>query len=383
MEININLSAKMTAEKQKLLEDRVIRIPKRYREKLGITVGEFLSLRAKNGEFITLQVEVAYKKDSKANEYFAYVTDTIYSTLNLINNKEDVKIVDEITLGTDPEFFIIDRQNKGNIIGANYWFDKWGEIGFDALLAEIRPAPSTNVNILVNNIRTLLNRVQQTINAEGTFNTDLYASSHYRGICAGFHLHYGIPKQLLGNHSTNKVILNTIVRVLDYYVTLPCVVVEGMKESGRRCAPFISYGKIGDYRVDHRTLEYRVPGASLLKHPVLTEGLIALGATVIEDVISRARVLTDDFQNKTLLGYENLQKLYPGIPDMNTLYNAVSVPDDTNARYYFERIKSDVKNMVGYSKRISAIENFFVNVDTPFTNSIVKNWQLNNMIMSA
>ena len=382
MEIKISMSEKMSSERQKLLEDRVLRVPKSYRKELGITVGEFVNLRAKHGEIITLQIEVSYKEDSKNNDQSVYVTDYIYGKLDLVNDKKNVKIVDEITLGTDPEFFVLDSHSK-NILSASRWFDKWGEIGYDGLAAEIRPAPSIEVSVLVENIRVLLAKIKQATDADQNFDAELHAMSHYKSICAGFHLHYGIPKQLLSSASSNRSILNTIVRVLDYYIAIPGIIPEGMKDSGRRCAPFISYGKIGDYRIDHRTLEYRVPGAALLKHPILTKGLIALGATVVEDVISRARILTDDFQNKNLLSYDNLQTLYPGIPDMNTLFNIVSVPDTTNARTHLNKIKDDVRSMVGYNKRSIDIETFFSNIDTPFSSNLGQNWQLNNSIMIA
>lgn len=383
MEININISNKMSVEKQKLLEDRVIRIPKSYREKFGVTVGEFIHLRTNNGELLVLQVEIAYKEDNKADEMSAYVTDTIYAKLNIINNKnDDIKIIDEITLGTDPEFFLINTVSK-DILSATRFFDKWGTIGYDGVLAEIRPDPSTSEEVLTENIRTLLNKAKQIIDQNKTLSTSMIASSHYKGLCSGFHLHYGIPKQLLNNYSSNKPILNTIIRILDFYVALPAVIVEGIKDSGRRCAPFIAYGKIGDYRVDHRTLEYRVPGASLLKHPILAKGLIALGATVIEDVISRARVLTDNFSNKDLLGQHNINSLYPGIPDTNTLYRSVCVPDTTNARLYLDSIITDVRNMIGYNKRAASIEAFFSNLDTPFSNNLISNWQLGYKKMTA
>jgi len=40
-----------------------------------------------------------------------------------------------------------------------------------------------------------------------------------------------------------------------------------------------------------------MPGGSLLRHPILTRGVLGLGAVVIEDIISRIKICTDSFEN--------------------------------------------------------------------------------------
>jgi len=363
--------------KATFLEDRTIRMPQKYRELLGCDIGQFIGLKTVDNDILSLQVMQAFKEDVEQDENSAYVTSALFNVLNVGNQHEyDLKVVDDITLGCDPEFFLLSDKK---VVPANRYFNKHNPVGSDGMLAEIRPAPSIDEHVVVNNIRKQLIEARSHINKRGHEHIKLYAASGYGGLTAGFHLHFGLPNSLLGNTDIKKPVIEQIVRVLDYYVGMPCVLQEGIEDSQRRCATFVPYGKAGDYRLDYRTLEYRVVGGAMLKHPILTTGLLSLGAVVIEDIVSRIKLCTDDFANFSFINNDlNLNKLYPNVPSNHELIELVGVPGTEGVTRHIDKIVTDVGKMVGFHKRSAAIEQFLINLQNKFSHSIDDNWLLNS-----
>jgi hypothetical protein len=359
--------------KATFLEDRTIRMPQKYRELLGCDIGQFIGLKTVDNDILSLQVMQAFKEDLEQGEDCAYVTSELFNNLNINPHNEcDLKIVNDITLGCDPEFFLISDKN---IVPANRYFNKYAPVGSDGMLAEIRPAPSVDEHVVVNNIRKQLLEARARIDKRGHKHIRLHAASGYNGLTAGFHLHFGLPTNLLGISDIKTPVIEQIVRVLDYYVGMPCVLQEGIEDSQRRCATFVPYGKAGDYRLDYRTLEYRVAGGAMLKHPILTTGLLALGAVVIEDIISRVKLCTDNFANFSFINNDlNLNKLYPNVPSKNELVELVGVPGTEGVVRHIDKIVTDVGKMVGFNKRSASVENLFINLENKFSHSIDDNW---------
>jgi hypothetical protein len=173
-----------------------------------------------------------------------------------------------------------------------------------------------------------------------------------------------------------------------HYVGVLSIIPEGSIDSGRRCAPFVSYGKVGDYRIDYRTLEYRVPGGALMKHPILAKGLISIGATVIEDAISRISEYTNGFDNTgspSLI--DDLSKLYPNIPDTESLFKIICTPDISIAKKHMNNIIKDISQMIGFNDRAGSINEFINNIENNFDSNIDLNWQTrkgqNNSFLEA
>ena len=376
MQINLKCSYVMDIQKT-VLESRTIRMPQRYREQLGFDLGQFIGLRTNSGTLISLQVMPAFKDDLSRCEESAYVTTVMYEQLNCGNKTADFEIVNDITLGTDPEFFLL---SGTKILPANRYFKKWNPVGSDGMLAEIRPSPSVSEDVVVNNIRRQLGEARQRIDARGHKHAVLHAASAYAGVTAGFHLHSGLPKAMLGDNNENRLVLTQIVRALDYYVGLPCVLQEGIQECQRRCATFLPYGKAGDFRLDFRTLEYRVPGGIMLKHPILTRGLLALGAVVVEDAISRVKHCTDDFTDKAAMQTcASLNKLYPNVPSQQEATELINTPGIEGASRNINSIMADVGKMVGINKRAEAVNALFANLTTNFSSNIDDNWETRNV----
>ena len=379
MKLMINPSKLMEdkAKEERLIERKVIRIPKDLRELSKLDLGGFLDMRAADNSIISLAIEKAYEEDVGSNSSSAYVTNEIFELLtNNSSNSCEVEPINNITLGCDPELILVDRKDA-NIITAGKYFKKWDPVGYDGLLLEFRPLPSTDVDVVIANISNMLTQARQKINDNQVMIT---AVSAYRKVTAGFHLHYGIPNDLLGYKKIK--IADQIVKIMDYYVGVPSILPEGDDDSYRRTAPYLAYGKPGNYRLDNRTLEYRVPGAALMKHPILAHGIISIGATVIEDIVSRIKHCTDNF---TKLDYvstdKDIRELYPDIPTVMTIFSIVCSADIKLAMTYYDNIRSGIEKMVGYEKRADSINEYFKCVESKmsFSPDMEVNWCKNGI----
>jgi len=397
MKIPIKTSWTMDNAKENIIqESRVIRAPREFRQFADLHLGDFVTLRAHNGELLLLTIEKAYDDDVKADSLCAYLTSRIY---NLVAEKQaqvcNLNIVNGITLGCDPELMIIDR-NTGNLVSAQNFFGlrKQGEIGYDGLLIEFRPLPSIHESVVVDNIYTLLTKARTYLDSCQMFPSTMLAGiSSFRGkaavarnvttntvlfqphvqLTAGFHLHYGIPREILG--WKKNFVAKQVVKALDYYVGLPSIIPEGYNDSYRRTVQGLEYGKPGMFRLDDRTLEYRTPGASLMKHPILAQGLIGLGATVIEDICSRVKTITNGFtQLDEIASDADIKILYPHIPPVMELFRAICSPTIDVAKRHLDTIRRDVEDMVGYAGRANSINNFFDNIETTFSIDVEDNW---------
>ena len=370
-------------------EQKLIRVPLELREFYQLSIGQFLNLKSKNGKIVTLKVAPAYKEDSNANPMLAYVNSKVFEVLQLENVVQipEIEIVEDITLGCDPEFFLVD--DTGRLLYASTFFRRWSDVGHDGPMVEIRPLPSIKEEIVTDNMYALLNKARYTIDAHPPVlsfnrhisgrNIRMVAASAYNNEAAGFHLHFGLPKPLLGPHKYNrKLLARQIVKALDFYVGIPSIILEGEMDSFRRSFVAGRYGKPGEFILDNRTLEYRVPGGYLLRHPVLTKGLLALGAVVVEDVISRIKAITNNFENlDAMVADEDIRMVYPNIPSANEIYKSIVTRTTTFAEQNMEIIVNDIRDMMGYDKRAKSIEGFLDCILTKkeYSNLIEVNWR--------
>lgn len=365
------------------MESRHIRIPFELRKRSGLKEDEFVNLRTKTGKIATLKVSMAYGDDALNDPLSAYVSKEIFDVLCLEYIKkyeQDIEVVNNITLGCDPEFFLVNRDDA-QIIPAFRLFKKLGQVGHDGVMMEIRPLPSADEFVVANNIYNLIKKAREKINNDRRVDgnkVNMIAASYYNGLAAGFHLHFGLPHRILGrNRGVKNDFQKQIVRALDYYVGVPAVMPEGKEDHLRRTSQHVIYGKPGERRVDNRTLEYRVPGGSLMRHPILTVGILGLGAIVIEDVVSRMKVDTGSFSDLSAVSdIKGLKKIYPNIPDILELIKIVCSKDLTLARRHIDIITDDVSQMLGFNKRRTSIEQFFkcIHNGTKFDSNIENNW---------
>lgn len=363
---------------ESLLERRLIRAPREFRELTEIYLGDFLDMKTTDGGMISLAVDRAYEGDIKMDPLSAYVTSEVFKMLfGSGADGYEVDLVEGITLGCDPELILVSRKDA-EIIEATHFFNKWGAVGYDGLLMELRPLPSTSEEVVVNNLFGLIQQARGVIDKNKRhrdIKIMMTAVSSYKKISAGFHLHYGLPSEILGQNK--RFMANQVVKALDYYVGIPSMLPEGSDDSYRRTVPYLEYGKPGNYRIDHRTLEYRVPGAALMKHPVLARGIMSLGAVVIEDIVSRVRHCTDGFAElKNVSTDGDIRELYPNIPPVMQLFAAICNVSIDPAMSHFKNIKADVEKMVGYDRRSSSIKEYFKCIDSgvTFSPDVEENW---------
>jgi len=360
-------------------ENRIIRIPKNYREVLGVSASEFIKARTKWGGLETLQVTEAFIEDKDEDNASAYVTSSTSRKLFMSANNtlSEVNIFGNLTLGCDPESFLVDKRTN-EPVAAHRIMRKSGEVGHDGMLLEFRPNPSIYAKEVCDNLWVLIGKARQIVNSSANGkNIMIVGGSSFRGLTAGFHLHYGLPRGLLNWKKENKEVAVLLTRVLDYYIGVPAIIPEGNRDVYRRASLWLGYGKPSDHNLDGRTLEFRVPGGVNLVHPLLTIGLLTLGAVVVEDVVSRINACTSNFTDfKSLYLGNGIKDLYPKLPSGAEIFNMICTPDITLAANQLQKIKGGVREMVGYAHRAASIEMYFelLEKQTDFGFDIEKNW---------
>lgn len=366
-------------------EDRLIRLPKEMREELRVEPGQFLSLEGINNRVVVLQVHRAYLDDTFEDVEAAYVSRFTYQHLN-VKKISTVKPHKDILLGCDPEFFIVNRRINATI-SASHFFPHTGDIGSDCGLAEIRPRPSTTINGLIHNIEDLLKQANRRLQNRHMWQKEpleLIAASSWNNAAAGFHVHYGMPSYMLDvTYPNAKMNLSRIVDILDYYVGIPAILPEGEDDIKRRSGWRNRYGKPGDHRTDLLTLEYRVPGGHLLRHPELSAGLISISKVVMKDILSRLSAQSKKFDKEIdLSDYNTLRSLYPNLPEKKEVFHSITDPKVNNALKHADKILDDINQMYGFAEESDTIINYFdyvinnIQGNKKYTESLDMNWRL-------
>lgn len=372
------------------LEDRSIRVPLELRRECNIKLSDFINLKSINGDLIALKVSMSYIDDAEADSMTAYVTRNVFDALNLDDIKgghnQEVLLFDGMTLGCDPELFLVNGNTHDIVSPKVICKAKYGQVGHDGYMLEVRPLPSPSEVVVVKNLWTCLSRAREMLNkskkVDGN-NTLMCAMSHYRNITAGFHIHFGIPNELKGGLKYGKrwSVNNQIARVLDYYVGIPAIIPEGEDDCTRRTSLDIEYGKPGEWRQEAATFEYRVPGGNLLRHPTLAMGIIGLGAIVMEDALSRISMCTDGFKNLGVIkSVKDIQEIYPNVPEMLDVSKIICSRSVKPAINLLDTIVDDVESMVGFERRRNSIEQMVkcLRGGHTFSPYVDINWRLQN-----
>lgn len=407
MKLNIRVSRGMMSPKAPFgqIEQYIIRIPDHLRRALNLEVGETLYLKTIDDENLVLTVYPALGKDEWYDSESAFVVKRVFDRVNLENKKKtesDLKPIEGgVSLGCDPEFLIVDR-NVGTAIPANSIIGGGAheKIGSDQGLVEIRPDPAMDEHTLVENMRLLLigARTKLDNTLEGAAlrgNKSWYAGKDltFEGRSSilsykqelwscGFHLHFGLhPKLRIRKKNTNYravlAFLASTVMVLDYFVAIPAVIPEGDVDNVRRTAG--KYGQAGDFKHNKFfTLEYRVPGGHHMRSPMLSRGLIGIGALVVEDVMTRAQEITKGFTRLSKLSsYAKMRELYPQLPDYKILKLALTAKDVSIAKNLYQELIPQLEHMIKYEERKESIVPFVEYIssgDHNISANIEDNW---------
>jgi len=188
----------------------------------------------------------------------------------------------KLTLGADPEFCFVKRgriYSAENLLsnepGEDEFIDTEGEFGLDGCgeIAELRPKPSNDPYVLVENIRKALGIGY--IKIPNLRNYKWVATPIQDDYSMGGHIHLGfrnLPKGVFVPRINNRV----MTQLLDLYLGVPGVLVEPEWEANSRRD---EYGGVGDYRRQPWGMEYRVL-STWLSHPAVALSILCLAKTV-------------------------------------------------------------------------------------------------------
>jgi hypothetical protein len=389
MKIKVKVSSLMDADSSPLgsVEDRLIRVPGAVREKSGLETGVFLVFGGKAGERIVLQTMPSFLVDTQIDDSCLYVSKYTKNLLQL-EKAPMVKPANDVLIGCDPEFFLVDS-STGFHISASHFFPHYGEVGNDCGLAELRPRPSFTAAGVVAELRRLITRTCEHLEQRTWMKSKpikLVAASYWNNSSAGFHVHFGLPTNLLKASASNYTIIRGLISILDYYLGITSILPEGDEDALRRSERVSRYGKPGDYRADLKTLEYRVPGGHLLRHPLLTGGLMAMSIVVMKDALSRLAAYTDNFTKNVddLASYKTITLLYPTMPSKEDLYKTLTSESIKAPAKYISPIFKDLTSMIGFdANRTEILEYFnylveFIGGKRKINEDILANWGITN-----
>ena len=287
--------------------------------------------------------------------------------------------IPEITLGCDPEFFILWGQKQ---ISAATYLPFIGQIGCDGSLGELRPSYGLHESQVVASLSQLIERLPKTLRKsvwavgmpETGDNFSYEAHSYRDSVAAGFHVHLGIPPEILNTRKEfNRAALNHLVRCLDWYISVPLILVE---ENHSRRIGKSRYGQPGDYRYSNITLEYRTPGGINLRSPSLAQGLLGLALLVTENVVARIKEASQDFVNLNKLSDKDLYQIMP-IPPAPKALETLTSPNTYLASKMLDSIREELQALPTFEKHKEALQGIFRVVEEhqrPGPN-IIHNWK--------
>lgn len=340
-------------------EKNVVRASEALRERLGLEVGDLVTIKEKKYYVLDANYEDTMKTDKAiffSSEDFGEIEE---STFDLV-----AAPADKLTIGCDPEF-LLKRKDSNALVNASHVLPFNGKVGSDGELGELRPNPSDEVYEVMNNLRELIQSIP--------FKTPHIpvAQSYHRGYLAGFHVHLGIPKLILRYPEPEfETFVRNVIATLDYFVGIPSTLFE---DTDKRRTSNSEYGKAGDFRITECTLEYRFPGGFYLRHPAFTRVLLDTCYTVVEDIIGRAFLETRAWtQMSRFSDYSKFKSVY-NLPAKGEIQHILSTSSKYKAQKYTSSIYNSFEKLYNYNKNKKFIDKLFA---TPkvIDENILANW---------
>jgi hypothetical protein len=278
----------------------------KLRGRLKLDIGDWLLFDTKQGN-ISLMVSSGTSEDTvEFGEYRAVVNDDcpiIHEEVGEVQVQEH-----NLTIGADVEFFMVEK-NTGDLIEGKALFDYEGEVGSDGDLCELRPNYSISPERVTENIDQLIKEMYRRTAKTG--NIRALATSWYRGLCCGFHMHFGLPPEII-TFAADKSgeFMKNLIHAMDYFVGIIAHSID--TDDKRRLSD--NYGKPGDYRISMRTLEYRVPGGYHLRTRRHTNSMLCLGFSVMDEIVNECKEISNGWSDMSL------------ITDFNFLMDRFNIP---------------------------------------------------------
>lgn len=363
MDLDIQPSPKVSSGSISLSDD--------LRLELGVLVGQCLQLRGDSVELV-LRIE----NQLSDHQVSAFISENDYSKIK--NQSLQYKML-EVTLGCDPEFFILWHKRR---IAATTYLPFAGEIGCDGELGELRPMYGRHEDQVVSTLGQLIPQIPARLKRidwatgfpEDGRQFSYEAHSYYGSVAAGFHVHLGIPPEILNTkRDFSRAAMNHMVQCLDWYLSVPLIPLEVSHE---RRVGRSNYGRPGDYRVSNVTLEYRTPGAFYLRSPTLTRGLLGIALLLTENLVSRLKVASQNFVNLHKLSPADLYAIMPK-PEPEKIKSVLIDPNVRPALLEMDGIRRQLEALSSFDKHQEAVNDFFRAVeeqDQPEA-SLLTNWK--------
>ena len=331
-----------------------IRMTERLRKSLKLDCGDWLFFDTKEGLFSVTVMKALLSDVLKHGDEKAFVSE--HSPILESQSSEVLVEPHTLTIGCDPEFFLRDL-TTGRIAEAHRFFPHEGQVGSDGDLAEFRPDFALCPDQLTLNIKELIKKLHSSL---PIFIEPLAESFNFRR-CCGFHVHLGMPIELLSfaADQTDKFFKN-VVSTIDYLVGVPAAALD--RVDSRRFS--WEYGRPGDYRLNMRTLEYRTPGGFHLKTPAYTRNLLSITFKVMDRIIKEAEEISGGWVDMSNVAKFDYFKSKYNIPDKQDIKQILLSKGRNRLEEESKKVHAILPSIVAeYSKNIitERSEN-----DTPF-----------------
>jgi hypothetical protein len=329
-----------------ITKDDICVLSEKTAEKLNIVTGDFILIEGVSIPFLQVLVLPVVKSSG------LLVSQKVFLSTGKHNFLKTIKANNLI--GTDPEFFLVHRKvgQKDYSIPAEYIL---GKKYSDGDLGEIRPDPSSSVEGLLDNIEKSLIEVSSKINN----NFMLVGSSFEFGLSAGFHLHFNLPENLkfIEHGTISNNIIKGIVKLLDSSVGL---ISRLDIKSKQRINSNEKFGRLGDYKLNIRTLEYRVPGAFWLRSRSLSKFLLEYSKNTFDKIITESYEATNAWSESAELG---------------ELRKKLKLPNEIQTKNLYKDglKKTDVEVLVGNISNIPRIS----------SDNILQNWRVRGKLCTT
>lgn len=115
-----------------------------------------------------------------------------------------------------------------------------------------------------------------------------------------------------------------------------------------------------------------------MRSPMLARGLIGLGALVVEDVLSRTKVTTDNFRQLSKFSrYDHIREIYPNLPARQMVVRALTSRKTAMARRQLDNIATELAEMLGFKNHAESVTKFIEYIagdNHPISEQMSENW---------
>lgn len=347
-------------------ENALIRLPASTRKYMNFMQDEVnIGKEENNVPEVVVRVFKAFHKDivqvTESGKYspeqlkrIAFVTSDVYKRVNSPKIKLE-KAPFSTLIGADPEFLLFN--NDGKVICAIDVMSKHGKIGSDGAMAEIRPEPSEDPSILVDNIKLLLSDKALT-NKILPYNwmAGVYYKDDVRDYPIGGHIHLGNPVGIDKLSISKKMFLFAVLnKIMDELLAIPMIKLDG-NDLGRHrrseCKMTLAgngYGYYGEWRQCDGRLEHRTLSGLWLMHPELAKCVLGTAKAISNEMFGI--VHAEDYRdtlfthpNIGLLEHKNLYR--PEFDDWGSIEIAKKLGCTSSSAFMSSMLNSSKSNNI-------------------------------------